>query len=51
LLRQHNGYELFIDEQEQIQLRYVVPTEEWSIAKKLIEKQVNCLGACIWQGA
>jgi hypothetical protein len=28
LLRQHNGYELFIDEQEQIQLRYVVPTEE-----------------------
>ena len=28
LLRQHNGYELFIDEQGQIQLRYVVPTEE-----------------------
>jgi hypothetical protein len=28
LLRQHNGYELFIDEQEQIQLRYVIPTEE-----------------------
>ncbi len=28
LLRQHNGYELFIDEQGQIQLRYLVPTEE-----------------------
>jgi hypothetical protein len=28
LLRQHNGYELFIDEQGQAQLRYILPTEE-----------------------
>ena len=28
LLRQHNGYELFIDDQGQTQLRYILPTEE-----------------------
>jgi hypothetical protein len=28
LLRQHNGYELFIDKQGQAQLRYILPTEE-----------------------
>jgi len=28
LLRQHNGYELFIDEQGKAQLRYILPTEE-----------------------
>jgi hypothetical protein len=28
LLRQHNGYELFIDEQGKTQLRYILPTEE-----------------------
>jgi hypothetical protein len=28
LLRQHNGYELFIDDQGQTQLRYILPIEE-----------------------